>query len=429
MGRNSGAGPTGKGFDGVLSRENGSVNGQPQHVLIIGAGLGGLRTAEQLRAAGFEGRISLVGEEPHPPYDRPPLSKQLLAGDWEPERIVLRGREGLDELAVRTYLGTRAVALRPGEVELSDGSTLHADAIVIATGVVARRLPGQPDHLHTLRSVEDALALREALEKAGSLLVVGGGFIGAEVASTAKSRGLHVTVIEALPVPFTRILGDEVGALCGRLITEGGVTLRTGARLARFLDADDPGAVAVELVDGTRIDADVAIVGVGGQPRLGWLADTGLDLSNGLVCDDSGRVRGLEGVWAVGDIAAWDDAEHGGPRRTEHWTNATDQAAVVACAIAGAEPPPPTVPYFWSDQFGLKIQLIGRPELADSTLALHGSGLSGGAVKGTVVGYLAGDRLVAVVGFGAARLVARYRALVANGANRAEALSTAESLG
>ncbi|WP_308259057.1 NAD(P)/FAD-dependent oxidoreductase [Pseudonocardia sp. H11422] len=405
------------------------MNGQPQHVLIVGAGLGGLRTAEQLRAAGFEGRISLVGEEPLPPYDRPPLSKQLLAGDWEPERIVLRGSEGLDELAVRPYLGTRAVALRPGEVELSDGSTLHADAIVIATGVVARRLPGQPEHLHTLRTLDEALALRDALEKAGSLLVVGGGFIGAEVASTARNRGLDVTVIEALPVPFSRALGDEVGALCGRLLTEGGVTLRTGARPARFLDTGGTDAVAVELADGTRIDADVAIVGVGGQPRLDWLADTGLDLSNGLVCDDSGRVRGLAGVWAVGDVAAWDDPERGGPHRSEHWTNATDQAAVVARAIAGAEPPPPAVPYFWSDQFGLKIQLIGRPELADSTLPLHGTGLSGGAVKGTVVGYLAGDRLVAVAGFGAARLIARYRTLVARGVDRAEALGTAESLG
>ncbi|NMH99605.1 NAD(P)/FAD-dependent oxidoreductase [Pseudonocardia acidicola] len=404
------------------------MSGQPEHVLVVGAGLGGVRTAEQLRVAGFEGRISLVGEEPHPPYDRPPLSKQLLAGEWEPDRVLLRGMAGLDELAVRPYLGLRAVALHPGEVELSDGSALHADAIVIATGVVARRLPGQPGHLHTLRTLDDALILRDALEKSASLLVIGGGFIGAEVASTAKNRGLDVTVLEALPVPFSRALGDEVGALCGRLITEGGVTLRTRARLTRFLESG-PGHVAVELEDGSHVDADVAIVGVGGRPQLDWLADTGLDLSDGLVCDASGRVRGLDGVWAVGDVAAWDDLEHGRPHRTEHWTNASDQAAVVAHTIAGVEPPAPTVPYFWSDQFGLKIQLIGRPELADSTLPLHGEGLDGGAVRGTVAGYLAGDTLVAVAGFGAARLIARYRPLVARGAGRAEALSTAESLG
>ncbi|MFC5996406.1 NAD(P)/FAD-dependent oxidoreductase [Pseudonocardia hispaniensis] len=403
---------------------------QPEHVLVIGAGLGGLRTVEQLRASGYQGRISLVGEEPHPPYDRPPLSKQLLAGAWEPDRVVLCDPEKLDELGVRYYLGVRAVALRPGEAELSDGSTLHADAVVIATGVVARRLAGQPDHVHTLRTLDDALALRSALQQAGSLLVIGGGFVGAEVASTARDRGLEVTVLEAMPVPFSRALGAEVGAICGRLLTEAGVTLRTEARLTRFLEpADGNGAVAVELADGTRLGADVAVVGVGGAPELGWLADTGLDLRDGLVCDASGRVRGLAGVWAVGDVAAWESAEHGGPHRSEHWTNASDQAAVVAASIVGADAPPPAVPYFWSDQFGLKIQLIGRPELADATFPLHGEGLAGGAVQGTVVGYLAGERLVSVVGFGAARLVARYRGLLSRGADRAAAQEFARSLG
>ncbi|GEL18699.1 NAD(P)/FAD-dependent oxidoreductase [Pseudonocardia asaccharolytica] len=414
--------------EGMHSR-GGALRGQPEHVLVIGAGLGGLRTVEQLRASGYEGRISLVGEELHPPYDRPPLSKQLLAGAWEPERIVLREPEKLDELGVRYYLGVPAVALRPGEVELSDGSTLHADAIVIATGVVARRLPGQPERVHTLRTLDDALALRAALEQARSLLVIGGGFIGAEVASTAKDRGLEVTVLEALAVPFSRALGDEVGAMCGRLATEAGITLRTAARLEGFLEPDGDGAVAVELADGTRFSADVAIVGVGGTPQLDWLADTGLDVRNGLVCDASGRVRGLPGVWAVGDVAAWENVEHGRPHRSEHWANAGDQAAVVAAAIAVADAPPPAVPYFWSDQFGLKIQLIGRPELADATLPLHGDGLSGGDVKGTVVGYLAGDRLVAVAGFGAARRVARYRALLGNGADRTAAQEFARSLG
>jgi 3-phenylpropionate/trans-cinnamate dioxygenase ferredoxin reductase subunit len=387
---------------------------RPEHVLVVGAGLGGLRTVEQLRARGYEGRISLVGAEVHAPYDRPPLSKQVLTGDWPPERTTLRTVEELENLGVRTHLGLRAVALRPDEVELSDGATLHADAIVVATGVVARRLPDQPDTVHTLRTLDDALALRAALETIGSLLVVGGGFIGAEVAGSARSRGVEVTVLEALPAPSSRALGPRLGALNGRLLTEGGVDLRTGVRITGFVD----GGVALE--DGGTVTADAVVVGIGGVPDLGWVE--GVDTSRGLPCGPSGRVQGLVGVWAVGDVACWDG------HRSEHWTNAGDQAAVVARDIVGERPPPATVPYFWSDQFGLKIQLIGRPEGATDVLPLHGTGLDGGPVRGTVAGYLAGDRLVAVAGFGAARMIARYRALVADGADRAAAVELAATL-
>jgi NADPH-dependent 2,4-dienoyl-CoA reductase/sulfur reductase-like enzyme len=386
----------------------------PEHVLVVGAGLGGLRTVEQLRATGYEGRISLVGAEEHAPYDRPPLSKQVLTGDWEPERTGLRTVEELENLGVRTHLGLRAVALRPGEVELSDGATLYADAIVVATGLVARRLPDQPASVHTLRTLDDALALRAQLEKIGSLLVVGGGFIGAEVASSARSRGVEVTVLEALPAPSSRALGADLGAVAGRLLTEGGVDLRTNVRITGFVD----GGVALE--DGSTVTADAVVVGIGGVPDLDWIE--GVDASRGLLCGPSGRVEGLEGVWAVGDVASWDG------HRSEHWTSAGDQAAVVARDIVGEEAPPATVPYFWSDQFGLKIQLIGRPDGADEVLPLHGTGLDGGPIKGTVAGYLAGGKLVAVAGFGAARLIARYRALVADGADRAAALEFAATL-
>ncbi len=400
---------------------------QPEHVVIVGAGLGGVRTAEQLRAADFTGRISLVGAEPHPPYDRPPLSKQVLTGAWEPARAVLRSVEELDELGVRSHLGTPAVAMQPGEVELSDGAFLRGDALVVATGLVARTLPGQPAHVHTLRTVEDSLALRDALARIGSLLVVGAGFIGAEVASAARGRGIAVTVLEALPVPAARALGPDLGALAGRLLTESGVDLHTGVRIEAFIEAGD--RVAVELADGTRHDADAAVVGVGTTSRLEWMAGTGVDLdADGLACGPTGRVHGLDGTWAVGDIAAWDDPVHGDRHRHEHWTSATDQAAAVARDIVGAPPPPAAVPYFWSDQFGLKIQLVGRPDVADGIVGLHGQGLEGGPVRGTVAGYLAGDRLVAVAGFGAARLVARYRALVAAATTRDEVLATAAEL-
>jgi 3-phenylpropionate/trans-cinnamate dioxygenase ferredoxin reductase subunit len=396
------------------------VSGQPEHVLVIGAGLGGLRTAEQLRSAGFQGRISLVGAEVHEPYDRPPLSKQVLTGDWEPERTRLKTLDELEDLGVRVHLGLRAVALRPGEVELSDGASLHGDAVVIATGLVARRLPGQPAHVHTLRTLDDALALRTELEKIGSLLVVGGGFIGAEVASSARSRGIDVTVLEALPAPSSRALGPALGALNGRLLTEGGVDLRTGVRLTGFADAGE--RVAVSLEDGSTVEADAAVVGIGGAPDLGWLDGTGLDVANGLACGPTGRVHGVDGVWAVGDVAAWDG------HRSEHWTSAGDQAAAAARDILGAEPPPAAVPYFWSDQFGLKIQLIGDPDEADELLPLHGEGLTGGTIRGTVAGYLAGGKLVAVAGFGAARLIARYRAHVGGDTDRAAALEFAASL-
>ncbi|SDG59648.1 Reductase C-terminal [Pseudonocardia oroxyli] len=389
-------------------------------MLVVGAGLGGIRTVEQLRQAGYEGRISLVGAEPHPPYDRPPLSKQLLAGEWEPERVSLKDDAALEDLGVRLYLGLPAVALRPGEVELADGSVLAADAIVLATGVVARRLPGQPDSVHTLRTLDDALALRAELETAESLVVVGAGFIGAEVASTAAAKGVAVTVLEAAPVPLARGLGEEVGGLAGRLLTEGGVELRLGARITGFTDG------GVELADGTRVAADVVVVGIGGVPDLEWLADTGLDLSDGVPCDAGGRVVGLDGVWALGDAAAWEGPD-GVRHRHEHWTSTSDQATVVARAITGTEAPPETVPYVWSDQFGLKIQVIGEPAAADAVEQLLGEGLDGGPIKGTVVGYFADDRLVAVAGFGAARYVVRYRALLQEKASRGAARELAAS--
>ena len=490
---------------------------QPEHVLVVGAGLGGLRTVEQLRSAGFQGRISLVGDEQHAPYDRPPLSKQVLTGEWAPERTTLRSVEGLDDLGVRTHLGMRAVALRPGEVELADGASLHADAIVVATGLAARTLPGQPTGVHTLRTLDDALALRAALERASSLLVIGGGFIGAEVASSARTRGLAVTVLEALPVPSARALGEELGALTGRLMTEAGVDLRTDVRIDGFVTgsaapdstgsggsaagamravqatratpatrttqaartapanpaarATAPaawataarataarataarataarataaratrrghsgaghggGQLGVALADGSRVTADVVVLGIGGVPRLGWVdgaPDEGA-VPGGLPCGATGRVEGLSGVWAVGDVAAWTDPSRGDRHRHEHWTSAGDQAATVARDILGEPPPPARVPYFWSDQFGLKIQLFGRPEHADTLLPLHGDGLAGGAVRGTVVGLLADGRLVAVAGFGAARFVARYRALLLDGADGAAALELASTL-
>ncbi|HKT05582.1 MAG TPA: FAD-dependent oxidoreductase [Rugosimonospora sp.] len=387
-------------------------------VVVVGAGLGGVRTVERLRASGYTGRIALVGAEEHAPYDRPPLSKQVLRGEWAPERTVLRDKPGLDALGVSWHRGVAAVGLRGTTVDLDDGTAVRADMVVLATGATARRLPGQPDTAGTLRTRDDAVALRDALTASRSLLIVGAGFIGAEVAGAARGLGLDVTVVESLPAPCERALGRQGGERAARLFAEAGVQLRCGTGVARFADGH-----TVALTDGSSVTADVVLVGVGAAPNVGWLAGTGLAVSGGIACDGYGRVPGADRVWALGDATAWWDAARGRSFRSEHWTSTVDQVAVVVADMLGQPAPPPAVPYAWSDQFGLRIQLYGRPDLAEEVVPLHGSG----AVKGTVLGYLAGDRLVAVAGFGAARHVAPYRNLVAGGAGRAAVLSHARS--
>ncbi|MEV0972399.1 NAD(P)/FAD-dependent oxidoreductase [Microtetraspora glauca] len=390
------------------------------HVVVVGAGLGGLRTIEQLRSGGHLGPITLVGAERHVPYDRPPLSKQILNGLWEPQRVILRDGTGLAELDVSVRLSTRAVALRGTTVDLDGGGSVTGDAIVIATGVVPRRLPGQPDGVVTLRTLDDALALRKALDSAHSLIIVGAGFIGAEVACAARRRDIAVTVLEAAPVPCERALGRQVGALAARLFTEAGVDLRCGARIARLVDDH-----TVELEDGAVLSADVVLVSVGATPDLAWLDGAGLRNQNGLACDERGRVVGTGGVWAVGDAAAWWDPVAGDHRRSEHWTTTIDQAAKVACDILGTRLPAARPPYVWSDQFDLKVQTIGRTSTADEVVTLHGEGIQGGAVKGTVVGYFIDGALTGVASFGAPALFVRYRSLVESGADRGAVLAQA----
>ncbi|MCU1609588.1 MAG: Ferredoxin--NAD(+) reductase [Pseudonocardiales bacterium] len=395
------------------------------HVVVVGAGLGGLRTVEFLRAEGFSGRISLVGDEAHEPYDRPPLSKQILAGTWPEERATLHRGE-LADLNVSLHLARSAISLDDGAVELNDGVRLHYDALVVATGVRPRRLPGQPDHpeLHVLRTLDDCRALRCSLSRARSLLVVGAGFIGAEVAATARMAGLGVTMLEALPMPFGRVLGEQMGQLCARLQTDNGVTIRCGVRLTDLVDSD--GGIAAQLADGSQVRADCGVVGVGTVVDAGWLAGLGVPTASGLLCDATGLVEGTGNVYGVGDIAAWRHPTFGDRPRIEHWTSATEQAAVVAQRIAGAEITrlADAVPYFWSDQYGLTLQLVGRCDLATSVEVLHDPG----AIKGTVAGYFADGALVAVLAFHAPRLLNRYRRLVAAGASEYEVRSAAAEL-
>ncbi|HEU0090406.1 MAG TPA: FAD-dependent oxidoreductase [Pseudonocardiaceae bacterium] len=399
------------------------------HVVVVGAGLGGLRTVESLRTAGFAGRISLVGDEPHEPYDRPPLSKEILAGQWPEERARLH-RGDLRDLDVGLHLGQAAVGVDATAVDLADGIRLRYDTLVVATGVRPRRLPGQPDHprWHVLRTLEDCRTLRDSMSAARSLLVIGAGFIGAEVAATARAAGLEVTMLEALPVPFARVLGEQMGALCARLQSDHGVTVRTGVRLAECLNpsADTGGGVAAKLADGTLVRADAAVVGVGTVVDSGWLAGLGVPAANGLACDATGLVAGTGNVYAVGDIAAWPHPTVGDRPRIEHWTSATEQAMVVAQRIAGAEITlrADAVPYFWSDQYGLKLQLVGRPDVATAVEVLHDPG----TIKGTLAGYFADGTLVAALAFHSPRLLNRCRTLIRDGASEQQVHRTVAAL-
>jgi NADPH-dependent 2,4-dienoyl-CoA reductase/sulfur reductase-like enzyme len=396
-----------------------------EQVVIVGAGLGGVRTAESLRAEGFAGQITLVGDELHQPYDRPPLSKQVLAGSWSEERALLH-RGDLAELDVSVHLGRSVIGVDSTDVHLDDGSQLPYHALVVATGVRPRRLPGQPDHpdLHVLRTLDDCRALRDSMSRARSLLVVGAGFIGAEVAATARMAGLQVTMLEALPVPFARALGEQMGQLCAQLQTDHGVTVRCGVPLVGFAGSDS--GVTAQLADGTMVRADCGVVGVGTMIDDGWLAGLEIPTAAGLLCDTAGLVEGTGNVYAVGDIAAWRHPTVGDRPRIEHWTSATEQAAVVSQRLAGKAitRQADIVPYFWSDQYGLTLQLIGRCDLATSVEVLHDPG----AVKGTVAGYFAGNHLVAVLAFHAPRLLNRYRRMVAVGASRHEVWSAAAEL-
>jgi NADPH-dependent 2,4-dienoyl-CoA reductase/sulfur reductase-like enzyme len=331
-------------------------------VLIVGAGVAGVSTATALRGKGFTGEIVLVSEESELPYDRPPLSKQYLSGAWPSARLRLRTAEFYRTNDIRLRLRSAATGVDPQRrlVHFAAGSENY-DALVIATGLSARRLPGQDDiaGLHSLRTFDDARHLRRALSTTESLVVVGGGFIGLEVAATAAGRGIAVTVVEPLTAPLAGALGAEVGTRVRRLHEEHGVTVITGVGVRaalgeRHLDG-------VELTDGSRIPARQAVVGIGSRPNTDWLMDGGLPVDDGVLCDEHCRVLGVDSVYAAGDIV-----RRTGPHgrilgRVEHWTNAVEHADVVAAALLGSSQQHPVhpVPYFWSDQFGVKLQFVG----------------------------------------------------------------------
>lgn len=331
-------------------------------VVVVGASLAGVRCVETLRREGFAGSITLLGEEKRAPYDRPPLSKDLLLGRVEPGALQLW--DGSAEAELR--LGVRAVGLDlDGQrVRLDDGSELPFDDLVVATGSAARTLPGTSlGNVFVLRTLDDAVALRAALAGARRVVVVGAGFVGLEVASSCRARGLAVTVVEASSEPLARVLPESLGRRIGALAVAAGVELACGVGVSAV-----EGGTTVERVvldDGRVLPADVVVVAIGATPSVEWLEGSGLTLDDGVVCD--ARCVAAEHVVAAGDVARWWHAALGRSIRIEHWTNAVEQGRAAARAVVhrGAASPYLPVPYFWSDQFGSKIQQSGSIASAD----------------------------------------------------------------
>ncbi|MQA10285.1 MAG: NAD(P)/FAD-dependent oxidoreductase [Pseudonocardiaceae bacterium] len=351
-----------------------------EHVVVVGGSVAGMRMLSGLRRAGFEGAITVVDPEAASPYDRPPLSKQVLLGTWEPEKASLGDPAG--EWNARV-IGERAVSLDVDthEVGLASGACLRYDKLVIATGAAPRTLPGSGyDGVHVLRTMTDCLAVRRSLGRGGPLVVVGGGFIGAEVASSAKALGVPVTLVEALPAPMSHVLGEQVGALLTELHERNGVRVRCGVGVRGVEGSggvEGGGRVqAVTLADGTRVPADTVVVGIGVIPDTGWLDASGIRLDDGVVCDEYCAAVGPEDVYAIGDVARWFDSRAGRYVRVEHWTNATEQANTVAHNLTRPAERRPHIgrPYFWSDQHGVKIQLAGHVAADDPVTILRDEG-------------------------------------------------------
>ena len=351
-------------------------------VVVVGASLAGLRAAETLRQHGTATSIVVVGDEAHRPYDRPPLSKKLLSGEWEPDRIHLRQPDVFDDLDVEWRLGTAATALDVSarEIRLADGSVLGFDGLVIATGAHPRRLAGQDtfDHVHELRTLDDSLQLRSEIAAGGRrVVVIGAGFIGLEAAATAKALGNDVVVLEGATAPLIRGLGAEMGEAIAELHRAHGIDVRCGVLI------DGLTAEGVRLAGGEVVAADAVVVGIGVTPNTQWLEGSGLRLRDGVVCDAnlnaldvSGEI--VAGVFAAGDVARWPNGLFGEEMRVEHWTNAAEQGAHVALNLghlAAGEPYEAyePLPFFWSDQFEHRIQFLGRAAADDEVLVVAGS--------------------------------------------------------
>ncbi|MEU6549016.1 FAD/NAD(P)-binding oxidoreductase [Streptomyces sp. NPDC046915] len=346
----------------------------PAHVLIVGASVAGLATAETLRRRGYEGRLTLLDAESRPLYDRPPLSKGVLSGTWPPDRALLRTPEALQALGAEFVLGDPAVALDVASrtVHTASGRVLRADAVVLATGARPRTPPGQEASagVHVLRTLDDALALRAGLLTAPRTVVVGDGVLGAEIAATARAMGVDVTLAGPQRAPLESRFGSAVAGELAALHLRHGVVLRLGTPVDG-LTRHDGKVTGVRLHDGGALPADLVVVAVGAAPATDWLDGSGLRLDDGVVCD--AHCRAADGVYAVGDVARWHHAGAGEPWRLENRTNAVEQAAAVAANLLGERRPYTPVPYFWTEQFDARIHVYGHPGADAEVSVVEGS--------------------------------------------------------
>lgn len=375
-------------------------------IVIVGGGLAAARTAEQLRRSEYTGPVTIVSDEDHLPYDRPPLSKEVLRA--ETDDVTLKPAEFYEEntITVRLGNGARSLDTAAQTVTLADGSALGYDELIIATGLVPKRIPSFPDlaGIHVLRNYDESVALRQEAGSARRAVVVGAGFIGCEVAASLRKLGVEVALVEPQPTPLAAVLGEQIGELVARVHRSEGVDVRCGVGVAEVRGSDR--VEKVVLGDGTELDADLVVVGIGSHPATEWLEGSGIKLDNGVVCDDHGRASAPH-VWAIGDVASW---RHnlGHQVRVEHWSNVADQARVLVPTMLGQEPPTAvSVPYFWSDQYDVKIQCLGEPEADDIVHIVEDDGRK-------FLAYYERDGVVAgVVGGGMPGKVMKARAKIA----------------
>jgi 3-phenylpropionate/trans-cinnamate dioxygenase ferredoxin reductase component len=384
-------------------------------IVIVGGGLAAARTAEQLRRSEYTGPVTIVSDEVHLPYDRPPLSKEVLRK--EVDDTALKPREWYDENDITLRLGSAATGLDTHEqtVTLDDGTVLGYDELVIATGLVPRRIPAFPDleGIRVLRSFDESMALREHASAARHAVVVGAGFIGCEVAASMRGVGVDVVLVEPQPQPLAAVLGEQIGELVARLHRDEGVDVRLGVGVAEVRGEGHVDAVV--LTDGTELPADVVVVGIGSRPATEWLDGSGIEVDNGVLCDEAGRTS-APNVWALGDVASWRDPM-GHQARVEHWSNVADQARVVVPAMLGLDVPSAVVvPYFWSDQYDVKIQCLGEPHATDIVHLVEDDG------RKFLAYYERDGVLVGVVGGGLPGKVMKVRAKIAAGAPISEML-------
>ncbi|WP_280827143.1 FAD/NAD(P)-binding oxidoreductase [Mycobacterium sp. OTB74] len=384
-------------------------------IVIVGGGLAAARTAEQLRRAEYDGTITLISDEDHLPYDRPPLSKEVLRA--ESDDVALKPAEFYDENNITVKLGSGAAELdtEAQTVTLSNGEVIGYDELVIATGLVPRTIPSLPDlaGIRVLRTYDESMALREHAGSAKRAVVIGAGFIGCEVAASLRKLGVEVTLVEPQPTPLASVLGEQIGELVARLHRAEGVDVRCGVGVTGVTGSGH--VEKVQLADGSELDADVVVVGIGSRPSTDWLEGSGIAVDNGVVCDEAGRTS-APNVWAIGDVASWRDTA-GHQVRVEHWSNVAEQARVIVPAMLGQEATAPVVvPYFWSDQYDVKIQCLGEPASGDTVHIVEDDG------RKFLAFYERDGKVSGVVGGGMPGKVMKNRAKVAGAVPIADVL-------